>query len=193
MSNRIARTALLAAASLGAVVWWAAPGGAAAVPLARAELVSQSDAPLGTVTFLGRGVHATEVRLELDLPLPAGDLGLNAFHGLHVHAGGACTGDFISSAGSHWDDGSHSHGAHLGDLPSVLVGDDGEAELTAAVPRFDVDEIVGRTVILHAKPDNFNNVPTAYSGSSAAVTATGNTGDAGSRYGCGVIEPAGDD
>ena len=190
MSIRNRRLLVLAAASLAAVVWWAAPSGARVVPQATADLVNAAGDPLGSVVFLGSGGHATEVRVDLDLPLPAGDPGLNAFHGLHVHATGLCEAPF-TTAGGHWDDGTHTHGAHLGDLPSVLVGADGEAELTADVPRFDVDQIIGRAVILHVGRDNFGNVPSTYSGSSAAVTATQNTGDAGGRYGCGVIEAAG--
>lgn len=190
MSNRNRRLLVLGAATLAAVVWWATPSGARVVPQATADLVNAAGDDLGTVTFLGMGGHATELRVELDLPLAQGDPGLDAFHGLHVHANGVCEAPFTSAAG-HWDDGTNTHGAHLGDLPSVLVGEDGEAELTAAVPRFDVDDIVGRAVVLHAGRDNFGNVPAAYTGSSAAVTATQNTGDAGSRYGCGVIEAVG--
>jgi Cu-Zn family superoxide dismutase len=193
MSIRTRRLLLLGTASLAAVVWWAAPSGARVVPLATADLVNAAGDDLGTVTFLGASGHATELSVELDLPLPTGDLGLDAFHGLHIHAGGGCTGNFVTSAGDHWDDGTNDHGSHLGDLPSVLVGEDGEAELTADVPRFEVDAIVGRTVILHALPDNFNNVPTAYSGDAATRAATAARGDAGSRYGCGVIEAAGND
>ena len=190
MTNRNRRLLVLAAASLAAIVWWAAPSGARVVPQATADLVNQAGDDIGRVTFLGKGDLVTEVRVDLDLPLPSGDAGLDAFHGLHIHANGVCEAAF-TSAGGHWDDGTNTHGGHLGDLPSVLVGEDGEAELSADVPRFAVDQIVGRAVVLHAGRDNFGNVPSTYSGSSTAVTATQTTGDAGARYGCGVIEPAG--
>lgn len=196
MSNRTARAALLAAASLGAVVWWAAPSGAKVSPQAEVELVNAAGTSIGTVRFLGRNGAATEVKVDLDLPSGAPNLG--AFHGLHIHATGSCVAPAFTSAGGHWDDGSNVHGAHLGDLPSVLVGPDGHAELDAAIPRFDVDDIVGRAIVLHAGRDNFGNVPVGaaddqYTANAAdAVTATNSTGNAGARYGCGVIEtPAG--
>lgn len=188
MTIRNRRLLVLAAASLAAVVWWAAPSGARVVPQATADLVNQAGDDLGSVTFLGKGELVTEVRVELDLPLPEGDPGLDAFHGLHIHANGVCEATF-TSAGGHWDDGTNAHGGHLGDLPSVLVGEDGEAELSADVPRFAVDQIVGLAVVLHAGRDNFGNVPSTYTGGDR--TLTNNTGDAGGRYGCGVIEAAG--
>jgi Cu/Zn superoxide dismutase len=52
-------------------------------------------------------------------------------------------------------------------------------------------------VILHAGRDNFNNVPKGAAAdqytanSAAAVTATDNTGNAGGRYGCGVLDLVG--
>lgn len=190
MSIRNRRLLVLATASLAAIVWWAAPSGARVTPQARADVMNAAGESLGTVTFLGHGGHATQLRVDLELPLPAGDPGLDAFHGLHVHTNGVCDPPF-TTAGGHWDDGSNTHGGHLGDLPSVLVGEDGRAQLTSDLPRFDVDDIVGRSVVLHAGRDNFGNVPAAYSGSATAVTATQNTGDAGGRYGCGVIEGAG--
>lgn len=194
MSNRRNRRALvLLAASLAAVVWWAAPSGARVVPQATVELVNVANEGLGTVTFLGRGGHATEIRVELDLP--SGAPGLNAYHGLHVHELGACTPTF-AAAGTHWKATGQDHGQHLGDLPSVLVGADGEAALTADVPRFAVDQLVGRSVILHELPDNFGRVPvgsgaTDYDTKTTAEEETKKTGNSGPRYGCGVIEAAG--
>ena len=201
-----ASVALIAAVTV-AVTAWPGTSGAAVLPQARAELVNEGGEPLGSVTFLGRHGRATEVRVDLELPASAGTGAFDAFHGLHIHANGVCdpvvaganTAVFFS-AGGHWTDSAHlNHGTHLGDLPSVLVGSDGTASLTADIARFDVSQIAGRSVILHAGRDNFGNVPvgtatdqyTANSG--AATTATNGTGNAGSRYGCGVIEPVGHD
>jgi Cu-Zn family superoxide dismutase len=172
------------------VLAWPQPSGAAVVPQATARLVNASNDPLGSVTFLGHGGHATQVRIDLRLPSTAG---VNAFHGLHVHTAGQCVAPF-TSAGAHWDDGTHTHGSHLGDLPSVLINADGTASMTTDVARIDVAQVAGRSVILHAGRDNFGNVPVGAAAdqytanSAAATTATEGTGNAGSRYGCGVIE-----
>jgi Cu-Zn family superoxide dismutase len=195
-----ASVAVLAALTATFIAW---PGtsGAAMVPQARADLVNASGDPLGSVIFLGRGGHATQVRVDLDVPTTG--VVLNDFHGLHVHANGICdpvvaganTAVFFT-AGPHWTDAAHpNHGTHLGDLPSVLIGSDGTASLTADVPRFEVSDIAGRAVILHAGRDNFGNVPTGTgtgvytANDTAATTATNGTGNAGARYGCGVIQP----
>lgn len=200
MSTRRTRTiaaagATLLAASVVGVVQ-TGTSGASTKPLARAVIQNAAGDELGTVTFVGRGRHATQV--DVDLALPSTAPGLNDYHGFHVHQNGVCdgAGSFLS-AGGHWDDGTHTHGAHLGDLPSVLVGADGTAALTADIPRFDVDELRGRSVILHAGRDNFGNVPTGpaadqyTANSGAAPDLTARTGNAGARYGCGVLDLVG--
>jgi superoxide dismutase, Cu-Zn family len=63
--------------------------------------------------------------------------------------------------------------------------------------RFDIDRIpigdlANRVVILHAKPDNFGNVPVGtaddqYSAGKDSLTKTQATGNAGDRIACGVI------
>jgi len=190
-----ASVAVLATVGVTAIAW-SGTSGAAIGPQAVATLVDADDHPLGTVTFLGRGSHATSVKIELDLP--AGAPGPNDFHGIHVHSTAECVAPF-TSAGGHWDgdEGGHTHGAHLGDLPSVLIGADGDGELRADIPRFEVADLVGHAVILHAGRDNFGNVPVGgaadqyAANSAAATTLTASTGNAGARYGCGVIELAG--
>jgi superoxide dismutase, Cu-Zn family len=189
-----ASIALLAALA-GTIAAWPATSSAAVVPQASADLVNASNVPLGSVTFLGRHGQATEVRIELSVPSTAP--GLNDFHGIHIHANAVCAAPF-TSAGGHWDGGgTHTHGAHLGDLPSVLIGADGTASLTTAIARFDVSQLAGHAVILHAGRDNFGNVPVGANADqytandAAATTLTANTGNAGARYGCGVIEPVG--
>src|SRR5207302_1623979 len=81
---------------------------------------------LGTISFFSNGDKiAVSGRLT----------GLSAgFHGFHVHAVGICdpratdpAGNVVpfASAGPHLDSGGHTHGAHSGDLPSLLVNSDG--------------------------------------------------------------------
>lgn len=126
-------------------------------------------------------------------------VGPDTYHGLHVHAndsGGACdpaaaSGPF-TDVGGHWNPTAAVHGAHAGDLPSLLVLADGSATARSVTGRFDPAAIEGRAVILHAGPDNFANVPTRYVTGDPAVggpdAATKGTGDAGGRIACGIVE-----
>ena len=78
---------------------------------------------------------------------------------------------------------------HSGDLPSLLVNQDGTGALEAATDRFDVDDLLagsGTAVIVHAGPDNFANIPSRYAPAPDATTLA--TGDAGARVACGVIQ-----
>ena len=148
---------------------------------------------LGTVSLFASGDKlAVSGRLTA---IPAG------FHGFHVHAVGICdpratdpAGNVVpfASAGPHLDSGGHTHGAHSGDLPSLLVTADGSTITTTATDRlsaallFDADR---SAIIVHAGPDNFANIPTRYSaaGVPGPDAATLGTGDSGARFACGVL------
>lgn len=148
---------------------------------------------LGTVSlFSAGGKLAVSGRL---VGIAAG------FHGFHVHAVGICdpratdsTGAVVpfASAGPHLDSGGHTHGAHSGDLPSLLVTEDGTTTTATATDRlssallFDADR---SAIIVHAGPDNFANIPARYSaaGVPGPDAATLGTGDSGARFACGVL------
>jgi superoxide dismutase, Cu-Zn family len=194
------RTAFSLAASLGvaaAVVLTAGSPAEASRPLARAVLHNAAGAEIGEVVFKGDGTYAN--RVEVQLELPAGAPGLGSYHGFHVHTIGACVAPSFGSAGGHWNlVAGATHGHHTGDLPSVLLSSDGTAYAEFETHRFDVTQLFdadGSAVVLHAGADNFANVPLGpgryqdpdnwYN----APTGTANTGDAGGRYGCGVVQP----
>jgi superoxide dismutase, Cu-Zn family len=98
----------------------------------------------------------------------------------------------FASAGPHLDAGGHTHGAHSGDLPSLLVTADG---VTTAVTETDrltsalLFEADNSAIIVHAAPDNFANIPPRYSaaGVPGPDAATLGTGDSGARFACGVL------
>ena len=112
------------------------------------------------------------------------------FHGLHVHTVGECVPPF-TSAGGHYNPTGASHGDHAGDMPSLLVNADGTAELEFETDRFSVSELFdadGSAVIVHAGRDNFANIPARYGGPDSETL---DTGDAGSRAACGVVDRRG--
>jgi Cu-Zn family superoxide dismutase len=116
------------------------------------------------------------------------------FHGFHVHGVGQCVAPF-TSAGGHYNPGGTGHGAHAGDMPSLLVLADGTAQAQFASDRFAIDDLFdadGSAIIVHAAPDNFANIPTRYQSTTEGVfgpdSATLATGDAGARVACGVVD-----
>ena len=168
----------------------------------RAKLRDVDGRVVGTVDFsVGRDSMFVEARLR-----PNRYVTPDQFHGFHVHAnndstnGRGCVADpdaarstWFVSADGHLSESGEGHGAHSGDMPSPLVLADGSARLSFSTDRIEPDQLRRRAVILHHKPDNFNNVPLGsepnqYSkNSDAAVTLTRNTGNAGDRVACGVV------
>ena len=113
--------------------------------------------------------------------LPAG------FHGFHIHTTGRCDAPGFTTAGGHFNPTGATHGAHAGDLPSLLVTADGEAFLATATDRFSISDLRdadGSAVMVHSGLDNFANIPARYGGPDQETL---NTGDAGSRLACGVV------
>lgn len=123
------------------------------------------------------------------------------FHGLHIHGTGVCepdsaapddpadTGDFLS-AGSHLNPDDSDHPDHAGDLPTLLVMEDGTASITFDSDRLSMDDLNdddGAAVIVHSDADNYANIPERYAAGGADADTT-SAGDAGDRVACGVIE-----
>ena len=116
------------------------------------------------------------------------------FHGFHVHGVGECVPPF-TSAGGHYNPAGVGHGSHAGDMPSLLVLDDGTAQAQFATDNFTIDELFdadGSAIIVHAGPDNFANIPARYQSTTEGVfgpdSVTLATGDAGARIACGVVD-----
>lgn len=162
-------------------------------PAARATLRTAEDSEVGTATF-------TEVdgALRIETTVTGMEAG---FYGFHIHGIGVCeadsaapdnpqnTGDFLS-AGGHLGADQGDHPDHQGDLPSLLVMDNGEGQLTFTTDRVSVADLTdddGAALMVHSGRDNFANVPERYA-EGGPDDATRGTGDAGARLACGVIE-----
>jgi Cu-Zn family superoxide dismutase len=110
------------------------------------------------------------------------------FHGFHVHSIGICDPSVgFATAGGHLNPAGATHPNHAGDMPVLLVNSDGSAAAKFDDDRFTADDLFdadGSAFIVHMGPDNYANV-TRY-GTPDATTL--NTGDAGARIACGVVE-----
>ena len=172
--KRLTITAL-AAVAVSAGATWALNTNAGAGSDATARLYTAGGDEIGKVSFEFDD-DQTEVKVEIDLAHAA--IAVNAFHGFHVHSTGVCAAggtpvvDF-GAAGPHYNPAGALHAQHAGDMPSVFVNSDGTTTTKFTIDRFEPDELFGKAVILHAKPDywDINTI----------------NGNAGARVACGVI------
>ncbi len=84
----------------------------------------------------------------------------------HIHAGASCTGtewEPFADAGTHYNPFGCPHPEHAGDLPP-LFSNHGIAMQLCYTDRFTPEEIVGRTAIIHLKPDDFTTQPSGNAG-----------------------------
>ncbi len=99
----------------------------------------------------------------------------NPVFALHLHSGESCTGndaDPFANALTHYNPANCPHPYHSGDMPP-LFGNNGYAFSAFLTDRFTVQEIIGKTLVLHANRDDFTTQP---------------AGDSGEKIACGVIQ-----
>jgi len=135
---------------------------------------TQGNTAAGTVWFTQRGLRV-DVRVQVTGLTP------NQEHGFHVHEKGDCSSPDGMSTGGHFNPGGQPHGPqgaphHGGDMPSLKADATGNAQVNFLMQGVSVgtgiDGLLGRGVIVHAKPDDYTTQP---------------TGNSGARIACGVI------
>lgn len=114
--------------------------------------------------------RGTLVRAEIS-GLPTQDnLCKSPIFAFHIHTGERCSGndkDPFADALGHFDPYHCLHPYHAGDMPP-LFGNDGYALSVFLTDRFMVRDVIGRTVIIHAEPDDFTTQPSSNSGEKIA-------------------------
>lgn len=123
----------------------------------------------GTVHFYQTSYGVLVVAEVMGLPTFNNVCGSPIF-AFHIHEGGTCTGnenDPFADVGTHYNPYDCPHPYHAGDLPPLLDAD-GYAFSAVLTSRFTVEDIIGRTVILHAFPDDFITQPAGNSGAKIA-------------------------
>ncbi len=131
-------------------------------------------AAIGTIQFTD---SADGLRIRPNLSgLSAGE------HGFHVHENadcGAAIKDNVSvaglAAGGHYDPsktGQHLGPAgqgHHGDLPALIVNENGHATASLLAPHLTLADIQGHAIIIHAGADNYSDTPKPLGGGGARV------------------------
>jgi superoxide dismutase, Cu-Zn family len=110
-------------------------------------------------------------------------------HGFHLHQNPSCSATAPDGkngaalgAGGHLDPQRTGHHegpegkGHLGDLPYLIVGDNGEAANAIIAPHLKVEDLWGHALVIHAGGDNYTDNPPL--------------GGGGARIACGVIAKA---
>ncbi len=105
----------------------------------------------GTVRFLQRRDGTLVTAQIYGLPR-------DGFFAFHIHEGQNCEGAGFPNTGGHFNPGHQPHPQHAGDLPPLLSGH-GKAFLSVLTDRFCVEEVLGRTVVIHSAPDDFTTQP----------------------------------
>jgi Cu-Zn family superoxide dismutase len=166
--------AVLAAATAVAAQKTVRPGGAG---VATAKLEARSGSKVaGDATFSAAGGKVT-------MTVKATGLAPGT-HAIHLHEKGDCSDPEAKAAGPHWNPTNAAHGRwgqaafHHGDIGNLEANPAGEATLTFTTDLWTIggpaaSDVVGRSVIVHEKADDFQTQP---------------TGNAGGRVACGVIK-----
>ena len=144
-------------------------------PRATAPLQAKSGSQVaGTILFSQQG-SALRVVARVSGLKPGQE------HGFHVHEKGDCSAADATSAGGHFNPTAQPHGPqgmarHAGDLPSLKADAAGNADATFTVSGVTLagatDGVIGKSVVVHAQPDDYATQP---------------TGNSGGRIACGVI------
>lgn len=163
---------------------------------------------VGVVRFEAKKGGKVEVQAKVNDVVPRGQ-----FHGFHLHTTGKCDPNAVDpetdekvpffTAGGHFNPTSEIHSEHAGDFPVLLVMKNGKAWEKFVTDRFKLSQLFdkdGSAVIIHEGRDNYANIPATTDGEKryhshledvfGPDSLTKATGDAGSRFACGVVRKA---
>jgi Cu-Zn family superoxide dismutase len=141
------------------------------VPSAYAEIKGSDSYPeiQGMVYFFEMSGGSIVVAEIYGLP----DEGMGStgeFFGFHIHEGSTCTGNeggAFSDTLIHYSPEYAEHPYHLGDLP-VLLSSNGTAWSAIYTGRFYPEQVIGRTVVIHGHPDDYQSQPFGHAGEKMA-------------------------
>jgi Cu-Zn family superoxide dismutase len=95
-------------------------------------------------------------------------------HGFHIHDAADLSDPALKGAGPHYNPGHHQHGGpetpehHAGDLGNITADAQGNAHLDAMMMNVKLSDLIGKSVIVHAGPDDLKTDPAGNSGARVA-------------------------
>lgn len=143
------------------------------------DVINADEEVIGTAHFTEDQDGNVELHLELS-GLEEGE------YGMHIHEVGLATAPTFEDAGSHFNPTDVEHGTesetgpHLGDLPNLVVDENGEVDEVYQLEGVTLDpegentlnSVDGTTLIIHTAADDYETQP---------------TGDAGERQAAAII------
>ncbi len=109
---------------------------------------------------------------------------LTGLHGFHIHASGDLRRG-CDSCCKHYNPTGVEHGGlengHAGDLGNLEFDEKGNCKMMLRTNKFKVQDVVGRSIIIHEKEDDLGL------GTGEAAAESKKTGNSGRRCGCAVI------
>ena len=157
----------------------------------QAQAEMSGDNITGTATFT-EYEFGTQRLVKVILELSGDKANLKpGLHAVHIHEKASCEGHF-KCAGGHFDPGPAgnsdpdvNHPFHAGDLPNIVIDEDGKGVLEAVTSRVTLSggplcmlSDVGASLMVHATPD-------PYKGGESGSGISG-----GPRIACGIIKKA---
>ncbi|WP_223155041.1 superoxide dismutase family protein [Alkalibacillus aidingensis] len=143
------------------------------------DIINSDHDVIGEATFT-EGAEGVDIEAEV--------VGLSpGFHGIHIHENPECEPPSFETAGGHWSTDEeaehglmHPDGSHVGDMPNLLVEDDGTATFEYTIEDATLldgqdsffAENGGKALIIHEEEDDGISQP---------------AGDAGERVACAEI------
>jgi superoxide dismutase, Cu-Zn family len=137
-------------------------------PTVVAAMQNKDGAELGSA-----GITPGKNGVQLDIDVTGLAIGS---YGVHLHAIGKCDGPDFKTAGAHWNPAGKQHGrenpmgAHLGDLPNLVVTTANKGKLSVALPGLNINgdagllDADGTSIIIHAMADDYRTDPSGNSG-----------------------------
>ena len=146
------------------------------------EAVAVIDTKYKNHKLTGIVIFKQKANYEVSIHIEISGLNKNAKHGFHIHE----TGDLregCKSCCAHYNPTNTIHGGisgegHAGDLGNIKTDGDGNCNMSIKANRFNIQDILGRSIIIHEDEDDLGR---------GEFEDSKTTGHSGARIACSII------